>query len=375
MSKNIRFKGNTTDSFFGNFLYDQVLDKKHFLVKAKEIVDWGRFTKRCLKWYKGQGQYGAAPYNPSVLLRMLFVSYLYNFSERETETMINDSISMKCFLDLGIDQLAPDHSTLTYFKERLLFGGGKSAYDELLREILNQALDKGIKFGSVHVIDSTHTIANVNTDKDKQRLNKGQKPRDPESRWGVKHQREVKDPATGEVKKQIEYFHGFKGHTSLNTKTNLITAVTTTSGNAYDNKQFSRLVHKDNQTKGLVRSRTYAADKAYDDGEIHELLKDKKLGNAINLRSTRKAERWLKLKETKEWREGRYERYKVERKFAEGKLSHGLRRCRYLGLVKYHAQLTLTAVILNLKVVVASMTGSTLKGYAYTGNSVWSNST
>ena len=374
MPNNVRFKKQTTDSFFGNFLYDQVLDKKHFLVKAKEIVNWDRFTKRCLKWYKGQGQYGAAPYNPSVLLRMLFVSYLYNFSERETETMINDSISMKCFLDLGIDQLAPDHSTLTYFKERLISGGGKSAYDELLREILSQAQDKGIKFGSVHVIDSTHTIANVNTDKDKQRRNKGQKPRDPNAKWGVKHQREVKDPATGEVKKQTEYFHGFKGHTSLNAKTNLVTAVTTTSGNVYDSKQFSHLIHKDNQIKGLDKNRTYAADKAYDDGEIHELLKDKKLGNAINLKSTRKAERWQKLKETREWREGRYERYKVERKFAEGKLSHGLRRCRYLGLVKYHAQLTLTAVVLNLKVVVASMTGSTLKGYAYSGSSVWSDS-
>ena len=73
---------------------------------------------------------------------------------------------------------------------------------------------------------------------------------------------------------------------------------------------------------------------------------------------------WQELKHTDEWQKGRRERYKIERKFGEGKLSHGLRRCRYLGLTKYHAQLAMTAIVLNLKVVVASMTGSTLRGYA-----------
>lgn len=374
MSKNVRFKKTTTDSFFGHFLYDQILDKKHFLVKAKEIVDWNRFTKRCLKWYKGRGQYGAAPYNPSVLLKMLFISYLYNRSERETEMMINDSIAMKCFLDLGLDQSAPDHSTLTYFKERLLIGGGKSAFDELLREILTQAQDKGIKFGSIHIIDSTHTIANVNTDKDNQRKKNDKEPRDPDAGWGVKHQKEIKDSRTGEIKKQTEYFHGYKGHTSMNAETNLITSITTTAGNVYDSKQFIRLANKDNQIRGMDKNRTYSADKAYDDGEIHEYLKDRKINDAINLKITRTAQMWQELKETIEWQKGRRERYKIERKYGEGKLSHGLRRCRYLGLTKYHAQLAMTAITLNLKVVVASMTGSTLRGYAYSGTSIRLNS-
>lgn len=375
MIKNIRFKKTSTDSFFGNFLYDQVLDKKHFLVKAKEIVNWDRFTGRCLKWYKGSGQYGAPPYDPSVLLRMLFVSYLYNFSERETEMMVNDSISMKFFLDIGIDQLAPDHSTLTYFKDRLVSGGGKSAYDELLREILNQAWDKGIEFGSVHVVDATHTIANVNTDKDKQRQKKDRKPpHDTDARWGVKHIREVKDPVSGKTEKQREYFHGYKGHASINAQTNLITSITTTAGNEPDNKQFVKVANKDNRIKGLKQDRTYSADRAYDDGDIHEYLKNKKFGNAIKLKKTRTADMWIKLKAEPKHREGLRERFKIERKFGETKQSHGLKRCRYLGLVNYHAQLALTALAVNLKVVVASMTGSTLKGYAYAGNSIWSSS-
>ena len=43
------------------------------------------------------------------------------------------------------------------------------------------------------------------------------------------------------------------------------------------------------------------------------------------------------------------ERYKIERKFSEAKWWHGLGRCRYLGLLKYHLQAILTAMVLNLK--------------------------
>jgi transposase, IS5 family len=374
MDKNVRFKKSTKDSFFGNFLYDRVIDQNHFLIKAKGIVNWNRFSQRCLKWYKGGGQYGAPPYNPSVLLRMLFISYLYDISERDAEIMINDSISMKYFLDLGLDQLAPDHSTLTYFKDRLIAAGGKRAYDELLREILNQAEEKGIEFGPIHILDATHTTADVNTDKDKKRRKRGEPTRDKDAAWGVKHIKEVKNIETGKIEKRKECFHGYKGHVSINAKTNLITAVVTTSGNESDNKQFTKVANKDKQVKGLFRNRIYAADRGYDDGNIHEYLKDERFGNAIKLKKTRTAKIWQELRKDEKHISGLKERYKIERKFAELKQSHGLSRCRYLGLVNYHAQFVITALAVNLKVVVASMTGSTLKGYAYAGERIWSSS-
>jgi len=48
------------------------------------------------------------------------------------EVLANDSLSMACFLSLGADERAPDHSTLTLFKNRLLQNGGKKAYEEYL---------------------------------------------------------------------------------------------------------------------------------------------------------------------------------------------------------------------------------------------------
>lgn len=388
MTKNVRFKKQTTDSFFGSFLYEQVIPKNHFLVKAKEIIDWEVFSRKLLKWYRISESRGGGniPYDPALLLRMLFLSYLYNISERQIEERVTFDLTFKYFVGLGVDEKAPDHSTLTYFKERLLLGGGKSAFDELLREILRQAQNQGIHFGSIQIIDATHTGADVNTDKDKQRKRGGKKdkdgkpklpapPRDPDAAWGVKHVKVVKNIETGKIEKQKECFYGFKSHTSMNAKTNLIVSITTTPGNETDGKQFITVANKDNQTKGLDRHRTYATDKASDDGDIHQYLKDKKLGNAVRLKKTRTAPMWQKLNNDSKHREGLKERYKVERKFAEEKQGHGLKRCRYLGLTKYHAQTVMTALAVNLKVVVAFMTGSTLKGYAYSGDCVRSDST
>lgn len=372
-----KFKKHTMNSFFGNFLYDQVLPQDHFLVVAKKIINWDRFTNRCIKWYKWSGEAGSPPYNPAMLLRILFLCFLYNISERQIEERVSLDISFKYFAGLGIDELSPDHSSLTKFKNRLIKGAGKSAYDELLKEILVQASNLGIKFGSIQVVDSVHTIADVNTDKDKTRQKKKNKPpRDPDANWGVKHQKEFKDPRTGEIKKQTEYFHGYKAHTALNAKTNLITSVKTTSGSKPDGKQLPTLIAKDNFTPIPKKGRIYSCDKAYDDGDNHEYLKVNKFFDAIRLKKTRinkknpNKEIWIKLIKTNQYQEGLKIRYQIERKYGEGKLSHGLRRARYLGEKKFHLQACLTAIVLNLKVVVASITGSTLKGYPFENRAI-----
>jgi hypothetical protein len=46
------------------------------------------------------------------------------------------------------------------------------------------ALRSGIRFGAIQIVDSVHSIANVNTDKDQNRQGKGKGPRDPDARWG-----------------------------------------------------------------------------------------------------------------------------------------------------------------------------------------------
>ena len=53
-----RFVETGSGSFFGNYLYDQVVPAHHFLRQLKQIIEWERFTRKLLKLYKGGGVVG-----------------------------------------------------------------------------------------------------------------------------------------------------------------------------------------------------------------------------------------------------------------------------------------------------------------------------
>ena len=353
-----RFRDTGKDSFFGGFVYDRAVPPDHFFRRVDEVVGWENLTQKLIRYYRGEGKYGPPPYKPSLLLKMLLVSYLYDLSERQTEELCNDSLSVKCFLGLAVDERAPDHSTLTVFRERLLEGGGEEAYEELFREVLGVAREKGIEFGKVQVVDSTHTVADVNVRKDEKGAKGEKRPRDPQARWGGKGKKGRK-----------RFFYGYKQHLSLNAATELITAVVHTPGNASDGKYLGRLMEKD-EIVG-IEAGVYAADRGYDDGENHLLLweKGKKSALCLNRYRTEKKDRnkriWYELKADPDYQMGLAERYKVEQKFGEGKTRHGLRRCRYLGLLKYGMQGYLTAIALNLKRIMKLLFGVSFRNQAY----------
>lgn len=119
-------------------------------------------------------------------LKMLLVAYLYDLSERQVEEMATFNLAVKYFLGLAADELPPDHSTLTAFKRRLLDNGKLDAFQELLGEIVELAGEQGIEFGTLQVVDSVHTVADVNVAKDDARRKERNPPRDPGAQWGVK---------------------------------------------------------------------------------------------------------------------------------------------------------------------------------------------
>ena len=164
-----RYVETGENSFFGEYVYDQIVPQEHFLRKLKQIISWERFTEKLIKLYKDGGMYGRPPFEPALLLKMEMIAYLYNLSERQVETYVNDNLSAKYFVGLAVDQKAPDHSTLAKFKKRLIERGKLEAFEELLAEIIQIALESGVQFGSIQIVDSVHSIANVKPSKDKSR--------------------------------------------------------------------------------------------------------------------------------------------------------------------------------------------------------------
>jgi IS5 family transposase len=367
MADKARFQDTGKGSFFGDFIYDQVITRDHFLVALEELTDWEGHTGKLIELYKGQGLVGRAPYPPVLVFKMLLLSYLYGVSERQMEELAQYHLVVKWFLGLAIHERAPDHSTLTKFKARLLDGKGQEILEGIFAGVLREAKDKGLVLGGLQVLDSSHTVANVNLDKDERRQGKGQPPRDPDARVVDKGQRDVVEPDGKRVKRELRYM-GYKTHTAVNAQTGIVTSLSATLGNRADNKEAPKLIARD-QEQGLG-VKAYGGDKAYDDTALFALLESLGLRGLFHLRNFRthkhdaNKEVWLALEADPEYQAAHTQRFRVEQPYGPAKQKHGFGRCRYLGLDRYRIQALLTFLVSNLKRIVKLLTGLTYRPLA-----------
>ena len=359
-----RFRPSGCGSFFGDhYVYDQVVPKTHFLRQLKDLIPWEELTKGLLSCYQGGAEYGPIPYHPALLIKVLALAFLYNLSERQVEEFVRYNLAAKFFVGLGVDQVAPDHSTLSVFKDRILAQRGAQAFDEVFQGIVRIAKEKGIAFGPIQIVDATHSAADVDVKKDDERKEKGNGPRDKDAAWGSKGKKRTKT-TDGKIVTVNKSFYGYKTHMSENAQSGIVTSVVATPGNWTDGKEFPRLVAKDQEAG--VEAEIYAGDKGYDDGENHELLRAQGKKSALCLNDYRTEKKdsnkglWVEMKESEEYKEGKKERYKIEQKNGEAKSRHGLGRCRYLGLAKYTVQALMVAMVMNLKRMVKLLCGATM---------------
>jgi len=149
-----------------------------FLVKLNQLIEWDAFVDALLPAYKGLAETGRRPYPQLMLLKMLVIAYLHEFSERQAERAANYDLAVKESVGLGADEFAPDHSTLCDFKRRLRETGGRGHFEAIGDMVLRQAQAAGIRLGRIQVLDSVHTVANVDNTADRERQGQGKPPRD-----------------------------------------------------------------------------------------------------------------------------------------------------------------------------------------------------
>jgi len=137
----IYFKSTGENLFCNDYLYQEAMrhNPNSFLLKVNEFVDWQKYTGNFLKLYKAKATLGAPVYHPSLLIKMLFLGYLFNVSDREIERFVNDSISMKNFLGLAVSEAAPDHSSLSVFRSRIIKEGRIGLLKEIFEDIIFSA--------------------------------------------------------------------------------------------------------------------------------------------------------------------------------------------------------------------------------------------
>lgn len=364
-----RFQDTGRGSFFGDYAYGAFLRRhpKHFLVALEQLFDWQGYSERLIELYVGKGERGRPPYDPVLIFKMLLLSYLYNVSERETERLADENMPVKWFLGLALDAAPPDHSTLTAFKRRLRHEQGWETLQGIFDDLLAQARRQGLEMGSIQVLDSVHTQADVNNEKDRDRQNRGQGPRDPEAQVINKGRRPVVE-ADGTVTQKAIRYRGYKTHVALNAETGIVTSIAPGPGNSADNRAFPALRAHD-RSLGLP-TQIYAGDRAYDDTDIHARLAAEGLQSGITLHNYRTQKKdghkevWLELAANPSHQQGVQARYRVEQVFGWAKAWGGLEQCRYLGYARFRLQALFTFLVCNAKRMVKRLTGITFRAQA-----------
>lgn len=89
MSNQNQFKNQINqNSFFGQFLYNQIIPEDHFLRKLSRIINFSFINELCSDLYQNQ-KYGQKAYLPEFLFKILFLSFYLFFIISQTEKLRN----------------------------------------------------------------------------------------------------------------------------------------------------------------------------------------------------------------------------------------------------------------------------------------------
>ena len=107
---------------------------------------------RCREYYAADGSSGRPSIPPGVYFRMLLVGYFEGIdSQRGIAWRCADSLGLRHFLGLSLEESGPDHSTLTNTRKRL----PAEVFEEVFQFVLSIAALKGLLAGKTVGVDST----------------------------------------------------------------------------------------------------------------------------------------------------------------------------------------------------------------------------
>ena len=222
---------------------------------------------------KGKSAVGKPSYDGLLLFKMCLLQTWYGLSDYEVEDSVNDRISFSYFCGLNIDQVAPDHSTVSRFRTALTDSG---AYESLFKEINTQLeshqiiVKKGV-IVDASVIDTplrpkgktTHKVTEDRSEKEVEVTKDYADSVDKDGTW---------------LKKRGKYHFGFKKH-HVTDNQGLVIGVLTTTASKNEIANLEDVL--DTVNVDLPKDIPLKADKGYQSKKNEELLKKRNLKNHI----------------------------------------------------------------------------------------------
>jgi transposase/curved DNA-binding protein CbpA len=147
-------QNNAKQATFYSTLYEKI-PKNHILRRINETVDFSFVNELLSERYCKD--FGRPAKEPEMMMKLLFLQYLYNLSDVKVIEEANVNLAFLYFLGLNPEDALPDASLLAKFRTQRL---PESSLDDTITEIVKQCVDKGIIKSSSVSIDATHIGAN-----------------------------------------------------------------------------------------------------------------------------------------------------------------------------------------------------------------------
>jgi transposase len=136
-------------------IFEATVPQDHYLRRVLHVLDFQRFRPLLAAAYDpGRGR---PALEPLLLLKLEFLQYHYNLSDRAVVDQARYNLAFRLFLGLSLHSPLPDPSLLTYFRRRL----GGQRHQQLFDEVVGAAREKGLVKDRLRLKDATHVLANL----------------------------------------------------------------------------------------------------------------------------------------------------------------------------------------------------------------------
>jgi len=311
-------------------LYDKIIPKNHFLRQLKENVDFSFVNELVKEEYSDR--LGRPAKEPEIMYKLLFLQTKDLLSDREVIERAKVDMSYKYFLDLNPEEEVVSYSLLSIFRNTRI--KEESILEEMLKDTVKQAIEKGIVKSNSIIVDAAHTNSkgqkktptqilrelSKNLRKEIYRTSPEMKegfPDKPDERATLEEEieytkklitsieenitektdekikkrfKKVKEMLESDKIKEIQSasdedakqgyksedndFFGYKNHVAM-TKERIVTAIEVTSGEAPDGKYLQDLVEKSKEAgidvKEVIGDTAYSGKENLDYGEENEI--------------------------------------------------------------------------------------------------------
>ena len=129
--------------------------KQTFFFQIDQIIDWNPIRGLIeIAYTKGNRPTGRPSYDSLVLFKTELLRTWYGLSDGEVEEQVNDRLSFSRFVGLGLDDCAPDSTTVCRFRNILVEA---DLYDNVLQEKNRQLELAGVLIKRGAIVDASIT--------------------------------------------------------------------------------------------------------------------------------------------------------------------------------------------------------------------------